>query len=374
MRLRGRSLMNLGLVTGFAAVCLAGIFFLAANLGLHLPGRTPYVIRADFASAENLVPLDTVRVAGVNVGQVLSVVPDHSSGVIVAMAVDSSVGLQTDTRAVIRPKSQFGEDFVELVRNGASQAPRLTGNGLIPRSQTGQAVQIDSILNNLDPATRAAMTQSLRELGVATKGRAADINHTLGPLDQTVANLRPLAVTAEQRQQDIARILANLNTIMAALADEQAQLGQVVDSGSQTFGAIAARDKNLAGTVTQAATLLSSLDQSFKGATPADRQSLQLSPPTIAAGRQALALTNPLLDRLLTEVLTAQINYPSNQLNETGSEGQTLAAEWISAFAQHDSVAHSFRITSITGAGSVGTPQAAPAPASGSAAAPPAPG
>lgn len=358
-----RVLFNLGLVAGFAAVCLAGIFFLAANLGLHAPGRTPYTVRADFAAAENLVPLDTVRVAGVDVGQVRSVVSDGSGGVMVTMAVDPGLGLPQNTRAVIRPKSQLGEDYVELVAGAAGQGSTLPDGGLIPRSRTGQAVQIDSILNSLDPQTRAAMTQALREMGVALDGRSQDVNSTLGPLDQTVANLRPLAVTAQQRQQDLNRILTDLNTIMAALADESNQLGQAVDSGNQAFGAVAARDQQLAGTVSQAATLFTLLDQSFAGATPADRQSLAKSPATIALGRQALALTNPLFDRLLTEFLSAQVNYPSNQLNETGPEGVVLAAEWISAFSQHDAVAHSFRITSVTGSKTVGAPTGAGAPA-----------
>ena len=35
----------------------------------------------------------------------------------------------------------------------------------------------------------------------------------------------------ESRQQELDRILTNLNTIMQALADEQQQLGRLVDSG-----------------------------------------------------------------------------------------------------------------------------------------------
>jgi len=265
------------------------------------------------------------------------------------MALQPGIRLRQDTRAVIRPKTLLGEKFVELVRKQGSSQPYLPSGAIISQAQTGQAIEIDDILNAMDAPTRQAMSESFRQLGIALDGRQQDHGAALPPLDSTIANLRPLARVGESRQAELDRILTNLNTIMQALADEQEQLGHLVDSGDTVMSAIASRDQALAGTVRNGAAVFGSLDTAFNGATPADRASLQKSPTTIAAGRRALGLTNPQVDQLLPEILLGQISYPNDQLNISDAESLTLAAEWISAFSQQDATGyHSLRITGLT--------------------------
>src|SRR5438067_2203599 len=157
-----------------------------------------------------------------------------------------------------------------------------------------------------------------------------------------------LARVGEARQKELDRILTNLNIIMQALADEQDQLGHLVDSGDTVMSGIASRDQALAGTVQNGAAVFGSLDQAFNGVTGADRASLQKSPSTIAAGRRTLSLTNAQVDQLLPEILLGQISYPNDQLNISDAESLTLAAEWISAFSHQDAAGiHSLRITGL---------------------------
>ena len=329
-----RIVVSMAMVAVFAAACLAGLGFIALNMGLHGPWTQEYMINADFSSANGLVPQAEVRVSGVHIGNVLEITDSTDGGALVKMALQPDIHLRQDVRAVIRPKTTLGEKFVELVRQQGSDQPYLSSGSTIPKSQTGQAIEIDDILNAMDAPTRKAMSESFRELGVALDGRQADISAALAPLDQTMTNLRPLARVGESRQQELDRILTNLNTIMQALADEQDQLGHIVDSGDTVMSAIASRDQALAGTVQNGAAVFGSLDQAFNGATPADRASLQKSPATIAAGSRVLSLTNPQVDQLLPELLLGQISYPNDQLNISDSESLVLAQEWISAFAQ----------------------------------------
>ena len=339
---------NLALVSAFTAISLIGIGYVAVNMGLRTSFSSDFQLKADFTSANGLVPLDDVRVSGVQVGKVRSMAGAGGGGTLVTMSIEPGIVIPQGTRAVVRPKSLLGEQFVELVRPQGGGRP-LSSGATIPRANTGQAVQIDDILNaTADPQTRQAMSESFRQLGVALDGRAADVSDTLPPLDQTMSSLRPLARVGEARQQELDRILTNLNTIMQALADEQDQLGRIVTSGDTVMSAVASRDQALAGTVTNAAALFTSLDAAFRDLTPADRASLQESPATIAAGRRTLALTNPGIDQLLPELLLAQEGWPNNQLGITDSESMTLAAEWISAFSNQDPATgyHSLRITS----------------------------
>lgn len=329
-----KTFVSVALVTIFALACLGILWLIAINMGLRGPWTRQVTLQADFQSANGLVTDAEVRVSGVHVGNVVGIAGSSDGGSIVTMSLQPDIQLRQDTRAVIRPKTLLGERFVELVRTPGSNAPYLQSGRLIPRSQTGQAIEIDDILNAMDAPTRQAMSESFRQLGIAVDNRQQDLANSLQPLDQTMTNLRPLARVGENRQQELDRILTNLNTIMQALADEQDQLGQIIDKGDVVMGAIASRDQALAGTVQNGSAVFSSLDQAFSGVTSADRASLQQSPSTIAAGRHALALTNAQVDQLIPELLLAQLTYPNDQLNISDAESITLARSWISAFSQ----------------------------------------
>jgi phospholipid/cholesterol/gamma-HCH transport system substrate-binding protein len=351
------------MVAAFTAVCLAGISFLAVALGLEVPGKGGWRLNADFAAAEGLVPEADVALNGVKVGRVVGIA-GHPTSATVEMAINSDIRLRQDVKAVVRPKTQIGEKFVELIRQPNSSAPYAGEGYTIPRLQTGSAVEIDDVINNMDPQARAAFTETLRQLGVAVDGQSRNLNDSLPPLADMAANFRPLASTADARQTEIDRILTDLNTIMQALADEQDALGHLIDDGNTVYGAVARRDQALAGTVQQADILFGSLDTTFSDLTPSDRASLEKAPSTIQTGRDLLSQTNPDLDRLIPELLLGQVNYPSNQLNVTSPQAMALAYEWESAFAQTDVQGHSFRFTNINGSGSAVAPVSAPPPGS----------
>jgi len=355
---RGRTIANVAMVGAFTGVCLVGISFLAVSLGLEVPGKGGWRLNADFAAAEGLVPEADVSLSGVKVGRVVNVATSDGSAARVQMSIDSGIRLRQDVKAVVRPKTQLGEKYVELVRVRGSAAPYAGEGYTIPRAQTGSAVEIDQVISNMDPEARQAFTETLRQLGVALDGQSQNVNDSLPALADTAGNFRPLADTAQARQAEIDRILTDLNVIMQALADEQDALGHVIDDGNTVFGAMAARDRDLAGTVQQADTLFGSLDKTFADLTPSDRSSLEKAPATIQSGRDLLAMTNPELDRLIPELLLGQVNYPSNQLNVTSPQALSLAYEWESAFAQTDVQGHSFRFTNINGSGTAAAPAA----------------
>jgi phospholipid/cholesterol/gamma-HCH transport system substrate-binding protein len=348
VNLRAGTLANLAVTIAFAIFCLGGLGYLSVSLGLEIPAfQRGWHLEGTFQGVQGLVPESDVDVAGVKVGRVLATTDDGHGHALVTMLIDSDVRLRQDVRAVVRPKSQLGEQYVELVRTPGSTAPYASDGYRLPLAQTGQAVQIDDLLNTLDPDTRAALSRSLRELGVAVDGRAGDIHQSLPEVEQTAANLRPLARTADRRQQQIDRILVDLAIIVQALADEQDALGRVIDSGDTTTAALARRDRQLAGTVQQADRLFISLDTSLAGTVPANRRSLAQAPPTIQSGRELFSTLNPEVDRILPELLLAQINYPNNQLSVSHPEAVATAYEWLSAFSQSNGQGHGFRITPV---------------------------
>lgn len=367
MRIRKRSLANLAILLAFAVFCVGGLGFLAKGMGMSVPfTQQGWILKASFTQADGLVPQSDVYESGVHVGKVLSLQPDGARGVVVTMRIDSGVSLHQDVRAYVRPKTAIGDTFVNLVRTPNSTAPIVASGYVIPLARTGESVPLDTILNNMDPATRAAMSQSLQQLGVATSGRSSDIQATLPQLDQVMGNLQPIVQVGDARQRDVNQILVYLAVIMRSLAQEQQSLGQLVNSGDTAMGAIASRDQDLGGTVRQADQLMTSLNTIFRGLTPADRASLRQSPATLQAGLKLLSELNPTIDRLLPELLLAQVNYPNNQNSVASKSSEDVAREWISAFSQRDSLGNAQRITAIADLGNgVKSPVSLPGQQSG---------
>ena len=357
MRIRKRALTDLAIVIAFAAICVGGLGYLAIGMGLPVPFvQQGWTLKARFLHAEGLVPQSDVYESGVHVGKVLSVQADGSQGAIVTMRIDSGVSLHQDVRAYVEPKTSIGDTYVELVRKPYSTAPVIRGGYEILPARTGQSVQLDTILNNLNPATRAAMSASLQQLGVAVSGQSGAIHSAVPQVNDVLSNLRPIVQVSDVRQHDLNQILGDLAVIMRSLAQEQQSLGQLVDSGNTAIGAIASRDQDLGGTVQQADRLTASLDQILQGLTPADRASLAESPSTLQSGLKLLAQLNPAIDRLLPALLLAQVNYPSNQNSVASNGAETVAMEWISAFSQRDGGGNALRITPLVDLSNVAKP------------------
>src|SRR3979411_385065 len=133
------------IVTVFAAACLGALGFIAINMGLHGPWSNEFALRADFASANGLVPQAEVRVSGVHVGSVLEITEGGNGGALVKMALQPDVRLRQDVRAVIRPKAMLREKVVELVRQQGSSRPYMQSGATIPKAQTSQAIEIDDV-------------------------------------------------------------------------------------------------------------------------------------------------------------------------------------------------------------------------------------
>lgn len=347
MRIRKRAFADLILLLAFVVICVGGLGYLARGMGMPVPFlHQGWILKARFTHAEGLVPQSDVYESGVHIGKVLSVAPSGQDA-LVTMRMDPGVFVRRDVKAYVQPKTSIGDTYVGLIRSPGSNAPE-AGNGyVIPVAHTGQSVQLDQILNTLDAPTRAAESQSLQQLGVAVSGRSADINSSIPQVNQVLANLQPIVQVADARQHDINNILLKLSVIMRTLAREQSQVGQLINNGDSAMGAIAGRDKALGGTVTQGDQLMNALQQILNGLTPADRASLAKSPPTLQTGLKLVSQLNPAIDRLLPEILLAQINYPNNQNGVVSRGSESVAQEWISAFSQRDNGGNAMRMTPV---------------------------
>ena len=107
--------------------------FLAYNANNGLPFVSTYNLNAEVPNADALVKGNEVRIGGVRVGIVKSVVPvqlaDGSVAAKLSLSLDKNVEpLPVDSTMIIRPKSALGLKYLQIVPGNSSQGLRRRRN------------------------------------------------------------------------------------------------------------------------------------------------------------------------------------------------------------------------------------------------------
>ena len=151
-----RSRSNLPIFLAYALLSLLVLGYLAAQMGgeFALGG---YRVTAAFHTGAELVPGDDVTMSGLRVGKVESLNPGSTSTSVTLLLHRQFTPLFSDARAVIRQKNLLGETYVELNR-GSERSEGDYRRRHIPQDQTLTPVEIDQVLNALDPQVRDRLT------------------------------------------------------------------------------------------------------------------------------------------------------------------------------------------------------------------------
>ncbi len=295
----------------FAVVSIAITVTIAATIqpfGAHTPETT---YRALFSSASRLVPGDDVRVAGVQVGKVLSVGVTSNAQAEVSFQVDSSLPLTTSSRAEIRYLDLAGNRYLAVLNAGSSQQ-RQPADQVIGTARTQPALDLDDLLDGFKPLLVALSPADVNSLTL-------DIIRTLQGDGSTVRNLiaRTASLTTglAARDQLIGSVVQNLDAAVGTVSDHQTQLEELIGQLRVLAGGLAS-DKNVVGeaighidTMTQ---LSADLLSKARPATQADLASLRRVAETLSSPT-GYALIDDALNRLPDKLhrLAATASYGS---------------------------------------------------------------
>src|SRR6185437_15613342 len=120
----------------FALSCVGLLLFLWLSFGGTIPlGAQGYRINVSFPSAQDLATQADVRIAGVNVGKVVSTKLDPKGNRTMAtLQLDHQYSpIRQDTRAILRTKTIFGEPYVPLLPAPPNAPPTAGGRTLLRR-------------------------------------------------------------------------------------------------------------------------------------------------------------------------------------------------------------------------------------------------
>ena len=215
------------IITGLVAVllALAAVFFgIKASSGALAP---KYRVVADFSDAgQGLQEKSDVKIHGVNVGKVKSVRLVQGQAE-VSMDIESDQKVPTASKATIRPKTLFGEKFVDIDPGAAeTSGPFLADHGRIKDTVGG--FELERVLADAYPILKAIKPEDLLvvldTLAQAGQGEGPAINRQIG-------NFQKVADVSANHNADTVQFLTDL----ANLSDELDKRAADVIGGAQSL-------------------------------------------------------------------------------------------------------------------------------------------
>ena len=186
-------------------------------------GKGSYTVTATFDDVGDLQKSGGVQVADVRVGKIssISLTPDFRAKV--NMAIDRSIHVPKNSKALVRTTSLLGEKFIELRPMGPpTAAPYLTNGDKITRTEQAPELEFfaDSAIELLGAVNSSDVATLVQTGAEAFGGRGPELN----------------------------RLIADLSTISGTLASRTQQLTAIIDNldrGAQTLSAGAEDVKTL---------------------------------------------------------------------------------------------------------------------------------
>ncbi|MEU7810987.1 MlaD family protein [Pseudonocardia sp. NPDC049154] len=232
-------------------------------------------VLARFADASPLLAGNDVRLAGVKVGEIAGMrVVDGAAQVV--MDLDRSVlPLHIDSRATIRPVTLLGERFVDLDR-GSAAAPVMDPAQEIPVDRTGQATDLDQVLDVVDDPTGEALGALVGVLGDGLDGNGRNVDDAIKALEPAMTRTDELAGVLADQNDTLNRLVDSLEPVASSLATQDGKaLDGLVGSAHGLLGTAAANQQDLRatlqelpGTIGSARTTLGELAGTAREAAP----------------------------------------------------------------------------------------------------------
>jgi phospholipid/cholesterol/gamma-HCH transport system substrate-binding protein len=251
-------------VAALLVVGLVVTVYIVQEQRLRIPvlEERPFELKAEFETAQAVVPGQgqTIRVAGVRIGDVADVDVENGVGVVTFDVERDFLPIYKDATILMRPTTALKDMFFEL-DPGTKSAGEYDEGDTIPVSNTAPDVNLDEILNSLDADNRAYLKLLLIGAGKGLEGRDKDLGKLLGGLGPINRDLSQLNRLVAERRTNLARLIHNLNVLTNRVGQSGQDLTEMVSTSNAALGAIAEQDPNvqravslLPGTLTQAET------------------------------------------------------------------------------------------------------------------------
>lgn len=237
------------LARGVAVACVLGLV-VAGGLWWTLKDAGQKHVTAYFPSAIGLYVGNSVRVLGVDMGEVTDVEPKGDQ-VRVEMTYDREVQLPDNAKAVLVAPSLVSDRYVQFAP-AYTGGPSMGDGSVVPKERTAVPLEIDDLTSSLNK-----VSESLGPKGANANGSLSDVLNTLSAnldgngsnLNRTITKLGQAAGTLSGNSQDLFATVANLAKLSTTLAGSDDQVRKFETQLADVSDYLAGEKDNLAATV-----------------------------------------------------------------------------------------------------------------------------
>jgi phospholipid/cholesterol/gamma-HCH transport system substrate-binding protein len=288
-------------------VIAIGTYFAFAK---DMPFTQGYRIQAVFENSNLVQQRTPVRIAGVDIGEVVKVerYKDTNLALVTMEIEEDGRPIHKDATIKIRPRLFLEGNFYLDMQQGRPGSGEVPEGGMIPVGQTSRPVQLDQVLTALQSDTRESLKETLQGFGEALGSGSARglgggeaLNRSLehGP-----EALRDSAIVNEallgEDPHDMSRMIRGIARTSRALAADEEALAGLVSNFNTTMATMAERAPELEETVRLLGPTMASARRGFESvarALPESRAFAREILPGLRETPATLAAAFPWLDQ-----------------------------------------------------------------------------
>lgn len=208
----------------FIVVTVLATTALAFSIANTSVGDTaPY--KARFTDVTGLVTGDSVRIAGVKVGQVEAVKVVDRRVAEVDFSVQKGRALPVSVTASIKYLNMVGQRYIDLDQGTGPPGRSFAAGDTIPLERTTPALDLTQLFNGFQPLFEGLSPGEINDL-------AGSIVQVLqgegGTVDSLIRHVGSLTGTVAAKDQVIGQVVKNLSTVLKTVNDREAGFDELV--------------------------------------------------------------------------------------------------------------------------------------------------
>jgi virulence factor Mce-like protein len=289
-----RSRYNVVIVLVYMAIASAVLSYMGVKMAGNCVLAKCQTLNIEFKDSSGLLKTNDVRMSGVVAGHVLDVKVDKKIAVATVQINEEYSPVYKDAHAIVRPKNLLGETYVEIDR-GHPDSGSFSSGDTLSLVNTITPVQVDEVLNALDPDTRTKLAIVINSLGEATAGRGQDMNISTGDLRRIAADLAVTSTSLNQQKDNIDALLVQFDLMQKTAADYHQQLSQVLTDWNTVSTTFMKHDVQLASALGHLSNVLGDLDTALTPNTAALTRMVSNLPSTADHANDFLDISSQIM-------------------------------------------------------------------------------
>lgn len=237
-----------------------------ANQRFNPPWESRKNVWATFSEAASVAPGlgQSVRVNGVDVGQIQDAKVDNKGRALILMSINEKTydrPIYQNASVVMRPTTPLNTMYIEM-NPGGPPAPEVAEYGVLPLANSQSPIEIDQPLSHLDANTRDATRELLSQADVALARAGQDLPGGVDAVTDFTREIQPVVAQLDLRRDKIRQLITSLGQISQAIGGNDVRLVNLANSLQTTLAAVSAQSDALRASFNQLPGVTDRLQQS----------------------------------------------------------------------------------------------------------------